>query len=532
MDLVPIPGVQLDAYFPLEPGAKRPYGGEKGWFGHKPTRHLGPDDYEKYHALGAEWGLRMGTFSNTVALDADNQAAIELLRDLGLTSPCWAPTKRGAHYYRTVTDAQARQLPTKQGLWPKVDLISTGAMVRHYPLDHQIAAPAWSDKQFALVLDRINHQKSNGQGTWDGGDITPGARNETLNAYLYRIGMENPDLQLREFRALADNLRDHMQGDMPSKEFNDTVRSAWNGSREGRPPVEPDTWLRIMWGADLGKYVAKRPPKVPLLGPFLGGQVGIIYGAPGTGKTIFQQHIVNAATLGEQLGPWAGSGTPCRGVIFDGEMDSRDLWARLQLIEVNPALGYSISEQWIDGGLNLGRPEHQALVLELCAEVAFIGVDNISTCLAPLPDAQGEATSIWHPQVWLNTAPLRAAVRLANVHLQWVDHAKAGGKDIQGTIAKLRDVDYAIQLKRPRRDKDSQVDFLEFEAHWSKYRGLAAPGDIFVSEWDMAGGSLSGRVNMTARQKVQKYKALHPDWTQEQVADACGLKQPAVSKYW
>lgn len=518
--LVPIPGIGLECYFPLVAGEKRPFDAETGWFGHFPTRTLTTENYVAYAEAGADWGLRCGTFSGLVVIDQDGAKGVALVRHLGLRSTCWAKTQRGRHDIHAVTPDQLAVLKTTVGLFEQVDLISTGAMVRAYALAKPIAPPLLTATRFRKLAERIKAKRGNGADTWEGADIEAGARNATLNATLYQVAVDNPDLELQHYKLVADGLRAHMTGGMPDREFKQTCASAWNAARTNREqPVEE--MPAPLWGEAVTEYVAELPARVSMLGPFKTGQVGIMFAPPGIGKSLLLQFIADAIARGHGLGPWTGSGVERRALIVDGEMDARDVGERIKLLPAPNVLGYVFSER-LPAAINLGSAEGQAQIMKWSDDVQFIAADTTSALLWPTED-QGD---IWHPQVWLNTAPLRSWVRRTSRHLMWIDHANHANH-LQGTKAKERDVDYVIKLTRP----DASLPYLEMEMTWPKYRGLGGT-DVKPTTWSLRDGQLVGRIDLTTKEKVARWRDNHPNGKQAECARDTGLKKQYVSRYW
>ena len=246
-----------------------------------------------------------------------------------------------------------------------------------------------------------------------------------------------------------------------------------------------------------------------------------MFAPPGVGKSLLLQFIADAIARGKGLGPWSGSGIERRALIIDGEMDARDIGDRLELLPQPNVLGYALSETWSQA-VNLGSPEGQALVMDWAEGVEFIAADTTSALLWPTDD-QGD---IWHPQVWLNTAPLRSWVRRTSRHLMWIDHANHANH-LQGTKAKERDVDYVIKITRP----DTSLAYLEMEMTWPKYRGQAGT-DTKPTTWSLRDGQLVGRIDLTTKERVDRWRENHPNGKQSECARDTGLKRQYVSRYW
>ena len=368
----------------------------------------------------------------------------------------------------------------------------------------------------ADLAQLIQQPSSAGHQEWNGEKIPKGARDQTLFMMLCRWRDMGADWEMLVNAGVGFDQR---FCDPPLGYDQVVVKVSSCLTRGARPekPLAPGP----LWGAAVAQYVSHLPPRVPMLGPFLTGQVGIMFAPPGVGKSLLLQFIADAIARGKGLGPWTGSGVERRALIVDGEMDARDVGQRLELLATPNVLGYALSETWAQA-INLGSPAGQATLMGWAEGVDFIAADTTSALLWPTDDQ----ADIWHPQVWLNTAPLRSWIRKTSRHLMWIDHANHANQ-LQGTKAKERDVDYVIKLTRP----SESPGWLEMEMTWPKYRGQATT-DTKPTTWSLRDGQLVGRIDLTTKERVARWREKNPNGKQVDCCRGTGLKRAIVSRYW
>lgn len=479
--LVPIPGINLESYFPLTVGEKRPFANETGWFGHHPTRTLTPENYPEYESAGAEWGLRCGVFSNVIVIDQDSAKAVGLIKHLGLRSTCWAKTKRGRHDIHAATSAQLAELKTTPGLFDQVDLISTGGMVRAYALSKRIPAPALTATRFGKLVARIKEKHGNGADTWEGGDIAAGSRNATLNATLYQVAVDNPDLELRHYKLVADGIRAHMDGAMSDKEFSRTSASAWNAARtDAKAPTDLADWV----GETLTQFRAQNaamPRRVHCLGPFLTGSTAFVFGGTGHGKSFFQTAGLHAMSRGEALGPWDAGERPLAVGYIDGEQHRFDTEERFSTF-INWGDLTIFHRSTFPEHLNLADPAHHEIIRAMTANLDVLAVDNFHT----LSFALDPGARDYSPAVWAACQPLVAWFRDNNKLLWIADHANQQGQQ-QGDKTKQWNVDLAMSLDATPYQYEPA---LRFDVDIVKGRRKS---DVKLVEFTLIGSQLVGR---------------------------------------
>ena len=369
------------------------------------------------------------------------------------------------------------------------------------------------------------HQADAGTGTgWNGERVPEGARDSVLFAMMCRWRDQGADW---EMLVLAGVGFDQRYCDPPLGLRTVQTKASSVLTRAARTDDVPTEWAAPLDSGAFGAYVDAKPPRYPLLGPLLTGQVGFAYGAPGVGKSILGLFTGNAVGRGEPLGQWSGSGTPQPVLIIDGEMDDHDIHDRFDLFSELPAVDFLTSSMFPAGGLNLADPEFHPLFLTWLRKYRMIILDNFSSLFF----AADMDNNPFTPATWLNFSPMRDAVRAWGKHLLVIDHPNHGGM-LQGTAAKRRDVDYVIRLTGVK-EAPAWLEFdMSFRPPHGKYRGLAYPGDIADQNWSIPDGKLKVYSTISAKDRVRAWKKANKGKTQAECRQATGIKKTTVQKYW
>ena len=362
---------------------------------------------------------------------------------------------------------------------------------------------------------------------WEGGRIPAGIRDTTIFQMACRWRDMGADYECVRLACMQLDA-EFCDPPLGPNTVRAKVSSAFTREARDQGPPAVDDWQAPLVAEDFGAYVQAKPPRYPLLGPLLTGQVGFTYGPPGVGKSIFALLTGNAVGLGEGLGgQWGGSGTRQPVLLIDGEMDDHDIYDRFDLFDRPPAVDFLTSSMFPAGGLNLADPAFHPLFLGWLRKYRMIILDNFSS-LFFAADMDGNPFT---PATWLNFSPMRNAVRAWGKHLLVIDHPNHAGK-LQGTAAKRRDVDYVIRLSSVK-EAPAWMEFdMSFKPPHGKYRGLAAPGDIMDQNWSIPDGQLKVYSQMETKDRIRGWKCINPGKTQADCMQATGLKKSTVQRYW
>lgn len=360
---------------------------------------------------------------------------------------------------------------------------------------------------------------------WNGERVAEGARNSTLFYMMCHWRDQNMGWEEITLAGIGFDQR-HCKPPLGWDAIKVLASSVLTRAARGSDS-EPSEWRAPLVAADFRAYVNAKPPRYPLLGPLLTGQVGFAYGPPGVGKSILGLLTGNAVGLGEGLGQWAGSGTAQRVLLIDGEMDDHDINDRFDLFDKPPAVDFLTSSMFPAGGLNLADPAFHPLFLGWLREYRMIILDNFSSLFF----AADMDANPFTPATWLNFSPMRDAVRAWGKHLLVLDHPNHAGK-LQGTAAKRRDVDYVMRLASVK-EAPAWMEFdMSFMPPHGKYRGLAQPGDIMDQNWAIPDGQLKVYSRMETKDRVRGWKRANKGKTQADCMQATGLKKSTVQRYW
>ena len=286
-----------------------------------------------------------------------------------------------------------------------------------------------------------------------------------------------------------------------------------------------DDWPPFVTATTWQAHLASQPARMPICGPLQTSMVGIVYAAPGVGKSNWGLGLVDASTRGQEFGYWSGAGQPCRAAYFDGEMYIRDLDDRLELYP-GWNIDFQLSKDWPAGGLDLCDLDHQAMVMRLCASHRVIVLDTF-LALTTSPDPRNP----YSDDRWTVLAPLIAWARQRQKLLLFIDHANRQGQ-LSGSAAKERDVDFIIKLTR----SEQLATDLAFRLEFKKYRGVWVP-DCQPSDWALSDDGWQGSQFQNWKAKVARWKKDNNHIARKRGAQAICARDldchsNIVSKYW
>ena len=273
-------------------------------------------------------------------------------------------------------------------------------------------------------------------------------------------------------------------------------------------------------------------PRVYYLKPFIWrGNIILISGARGVGKTNFAICLASATSGGGQIGPWKAEGnTYC--LYLDAEMMVTDIQERLEMLDVpegiplfiySEALAYQLglprahlmNEEW--------REKFKQILIDLGIQVLFL--DNVASLT---PGLDENSKQEWDPiNQWL------IELRFLGISVVLIHHLGKSGTQ-RGTSGREDNIDISIDLLKP--SDYSPEDGCRFIAHFDKHRipqrDLHLIGD---TEFKLIPGE-DGRhyyfahANPKTEAKKECLKLFSDGYDQKSICEQAGLSKGYVSK--
>lgn len=224
-----------------------------------------------------------------------------------------------------------------------------------------------------------------------------------------------------------------------------------------------------MVGITAGELVQKTfKERTSFLNPWLlQGTLSMVHAWRGVGKTFFSLAIAQAVASGSKFLKWNAPGKR-RVIYFDGEMGESRIKDRL--IKVDSAASFSAGNDDIAfinfehcGGViwNLADRAHQQHYTKAIQGFDLVVIDNISTCVRPLPrETEKEA--------WLRVQQWAITQRSAGKSVLFVHHSGKNGTQ-RGISDREDALDTVIHLKRSE-GEFSATEGTSFELHFEKSR--------------------------------------------------------------
>ena len=278
----------------------------------------------------------------------------------------------------------------------------------------------------------------------------------------------------------------------------------------------------------------KMPERQSYLYPIIGeGQIILLSGQRGVGKTFFALSIADAVTAGKNFGPWKSrENVPT--LYLDGEMAVPDIRERLRLINPSddrksPLYLYS------DAYANLHSVPKASLLNEAWRykikqilsnrHIKFFIIDNISSLAAGIDEnkkSDGDVVNQWLIEL-----------RFVGVTTLLLHHTGKDGKDQRGTSAREDNVDLSILLKRPHDySTENGADFIvSFSKIRVPFEALKMMKDFrFTLTRDDSGNTLWnwGAVNATKKQEVTKMLA--DGCSYDEIIETTGVTKGYISQ--
>lgn len=276
------------------------------------------------------------------------------------------------------------------------------------------------------------------------------------------------------------------------------------------------------------------PERQSYLHPIISeGQIILLSGQRGVGKTFSAMSIADAITAGKNFGPWE-SRKSVPTLYLDGEMAVLDTRERLQLINPSddrksPLYLYSDAYANIHGApraslLNEAwRNEIKRILLN--RHIKFFIIDNIASLAAGIDENKKSDWDVVNQ--WL------IELRFAGVTTLLLHHTGKDGKDQRGTSAREDNVDLSILLKRPHDySPENGADFIvSFSKTRVPFEALKMMKDFrFILTRDDFGNALWtwGAVRATKKQEVTKMLA--DGCSYDEIVETTGVTKGYISQ--
>lgn len=272
------------------------------------------------------------------------------------------------------------------------------------------------------------------------------------------------------------------------------------------------------------------PARTRILDPWLSsGDISMVFGPRGSGKTNLLIALALAVASGGTFGPWRAT-RPHKVVFLDGEMAGGSMQQRLlmHLGETEPDPGYFriFSPDLLPRGVplpDLATVEGQAAADEAVADSEVAVIDNLSCwCRSGVENEAGSWVTV---QEWLST------LRRRGTSVVLVHHSGKSGQQ-RGTSRREDALDVVIELRRPA-DYDPRQG-CKFEVHFSKARHLS--GEEARSLSVQMTTSLDGRATWTwssleASTFEKVADCAREGLTQGEIAAELGVNKSTVSRH-
>ena len=202
-----------------------------------------------------------------------------------------------------------------------------------------------------------------------------------------------------------------------------------------------------------------------ICGPIQGGTVGIIAAKQGVGKSMLALGMAWAISTGNSFASWETL-APKKVALIDVELSTRHISNRLNLYKWDPDTIRLDWQDWRDlhgvEHLLLGNPAHHKLLMEACADMDVIIIDNTTFCLE---NRKGET----YADSWRRVLELMNWARGTGKTLIFIDHKTHSGT-VAGSIDKERSVDWVLKLEGISLPGANPV---MFDAEFAKVRYMA-----------------------------------------------------------
>jgi len=273
-------------------------------------------------------------------------------------------------------------------------------------------------------------------------------------------------------------------------------------------------------------------PRTYYLKPFIWrGNIVLISGARGVGKTNFGLSLAVAVSAGGKIGPWKGEGnTYC--LYLDAEMMVTDIQDRLEMLDVPSGIPLYIYSESLAYQLGLPRAhlmneewreKLKQLLIDFGIQVLFL--DNLASLT---PGIDENTKQEWDPvNRWL------IELRFLGISVAMVHHAGKSGTQ-RGTSGREDNIDISIELLKP--SDYSPEDGCRFIAHFGKHRipqkDLHLIGDTEFKLTPREDGRhyCFAHANPKTETKKECLKLFSDGYDQKAICAMAGLSKGYVSK--
>jgi len=272
------------------------------------------------------------------------------------------------------------------------------------------------------------------------------------------------------------------------------------------------------------------PARTCILDPWLSsGDISMVFGPRGSGKTNLLLALALAIATGGSFGPWRAT-RPHKVAFLDGEMAGSSMQERLlmHLGDVEPDPGYFriFSPDLLPRGVSLpdlSTLEGQEAVDPTIDGAEVVIVDNLSSWCRSGIENEGES--------WLSTQQWLSTLRRRGTSVVLVHHSGKSGQQ-RGTSRREDALDVVIELRRPA-DYDPRQG-CRFEVVFSKARHLS--GEQARSLSMQMTTSLDGRASWTwstleASTFEKVADCAREGLTQGEIAAELGVNKSTVSRH-
>ncbi len=428
-----------------------------------PDNPLTLEDYNDWRSLGNTVGIMTGVKGGIYVVDVDDiEKATETLLRWELPATLLVKTPSGGYHYYFRYDGEP--LPRKIRPFPGIDLLGKGGYANchldpkgnysHYQVEHIAQMPE-------NLLSDWRQAASEGR-KQDGHSNREGARNETLASFCgswFKQGM--PYAQVMQ---AAQTWGQNCIPPMDPNEVANVVNSVSRYHAPGAESKEPDGPLPLESFFEMCQRADQMTLPEPVIAHFVTGTWGVIYGPPGSGKSLAVGQLVRAIATG---GKWCDfqAEKPRKVALIDAEMTPYELAGRIGAAEI-PNLYVSTLDLMERKGREAfyigGDQADQKALMEACKDFDVIVIDNIEYTLMPADDKD-----IHHAETWKRVHPLLSWAKGNGKLLILVDHSNAQG-NLMGSLSKQRGASFTVKVTKSWR-KDTEVCF-EWKPEKTRYQ--------------------------------------------------------------
>ncbi|KRB73489.1 AAA family ATPase [Noviherbaspirillum sp. Root189] len=331
-----------------------------------------------------------------------------------------------------------------------------------------------------------------------------------------------------------------------------TFQEQRNNRKQQPDPEHSEAGFSVYTFGDLCNMDFRQPPWL-LTRLMRVNEVAMVYAGTGVGKTWLTLSLAMVAAGGGRLLDWSND-TPRRVLYLDGEMDSSEMSIRMkqlvkgldcdpEALKKNFVLCPRQMQKTITGNfIEIETEGSQLGILKYAQEEKFdvIVIDNLTTLSGQLDENASKDMKLF------NTFLLRAK-QLGIAIL--VVHHQGKGKDSgpRGSTAMTATLNLILKLEPSTQERAAGDKDAKFTVVFEKNRGnvdsrplpvcvTAIPKDEFTSKEQQQTeeiDDLTLMVDPDADSNAERAKRLLQSGkykTQKELADAFGVKQPAISK--